>query len=189
MAIRRRTCSTRMLASSMRPRWKCWRRSRRGRRSMPPGRNRRNRRAGGGGGGGEPPASRGRRAGTGAGGVAPGVAAGDGGRITVRAPETVTVAWQVLAGERHRPGLAEVLGWIRDIDQRWELVPASRGNPPEHSRRLAALFPEPQYKVSPEYRDVRGTRLADLFGGAPPRGRLAVAGPLRGGVLAALGEL
>jgi hypothetical protein len=104
------------------------------------------------------------------------------------APETIGAPWQVLAEPGRRdPGA--VLARISDVDQRWDLAPATWFASPEHSVSLADLFPDSEYEISPGFGDVRAARFTDLFAGAPLYLQLSVGVPLGGGVLAALEEL
>jgi hypothetical protein len=115
-------------------------------------------------------------------------AAGPDGGVQWVVPETIGARWQVLAGPGRRERGA-VLARIRDVDRRWDLAPATWLAGPEHSLRLADLFPDCDYEISPGFGDVRVARFTDLFAGAPLCLRLSVGVRLGGGVLAALEEL
>ncbi len=120
-------------------------------------------------------------------GVAPHPDAEDhGGKFSYRVPEIVAGPWAVGA-EPGRLGLDAVLDRISDVEQRWEQAPAARGYPdPGETPTLATLFPDAEYEITPEFRNVQVIRYPELFGDAPLFAQLSVGVPLGGGVLAAL---
>jgi hypothetical protein len=121
-------------------------------------------------------------------GVAPDPTADPDGGLVMSVPETVGVPWQVLA-EPDRWERGVVLARIRDVDQRWDLAPATWLSSPQLSASLADLFPDTDYEISPGFRNVRVARSTDLFAGAPLYVQLSLGVPLGGGVLAELEEL